>query len=233
MWTTDHTCGRREAVDEHGEQPEGRPNRPVMKIGSKRPRAWPKRQRGRNGKKGMGARENQKRRKQHPAHCLPLRKRNNPNNSSSSSNRSSTLAVTRAVATVMVDNEVLYDICHCKVDDGSAFDRNRRIYDIFGDCSNTSMTNMYAADPSGDAIQVDGPWASCPSSGSGDAESERLDQGTCSSYTPTSSCSSKLDSLCSSVKLRDDTCTDFSHPRRHQLESATGVRIWWVSSAPV
>ena len=212
------------------------------------------------GRKRMGARENQKRRKQHPAHCLPLRKRNNPNNSSSSSssNRSSTLAVTRAVATVMVDNEVLYDICHCKVDDGSAFDRNRRIYDIFGDCSNTSMTNMYAADPSGDAIQVDGPWASCPSSGSGDAESERLDQGTCSSYTPTSSCSSKLDSLCSSVKLRDDTCTDFIctrwstfatagcdnadvvnccvsslSSRRHQLESPTGVRIWWVSSAPV
>ena len=22
MWTTDHRCGRREAVDEHGEQPE-------------------------------------------------------------------------------------------------------------------------------------------------------------------------------------------------------------------
>ena len=32
MWTTDHTCGRREAVDEHCEQPEGRPNRPVIKM---------------------------------------------------------------------------------------------------------------------------------------------------------------------------------------------------------
>ena len=141
----------------------GRPNRPVMKIGSKRPRAWPKRQREKMEKKEMEPRENQKRRKQHPAHCLPLRKRNNPNNSSSS-NRSSAVTCT---VTVMVDNEVLYDICHCEVDDGSAFDRNRRIYDIFGDCSNTSMTNMYAADPSGDAIQFDGPWASCPSSGSG------------------------------------------------------------------
>ena len=26
MWTADHTCGRREAVDESGEQPEEQPN---------------------------------------------------------------------------------------------------------------------------------------------------------------------------------------------------------------
>ena len=29
MWTADHTCGRREAVDESGEQPEEQPNRLV------------------------------------------------------------------------------------------------------------------------------------------------------------------------------------------------------------
>ena len=51
MWTADHTCGRREAVDESGEQPEGQPNRFGMTIGSKRPRASPKRQRGRNGER--------------------------------------------------------------------------------------------------------------------------------------------------------------------------------------
>ena len=38
MWTAD-TCGRREAVDERGEQPEGQLNRLAMTIGSKRPRA--------------------------------------------------------------------------------------------------------------------------------------------------------------------------------------------------
>ena len=38
MWPTDHSCGRREAVDEPGELPEGQPNRPAMKIGSKRAR---------------------------------------------------------------------------------------------------------------------------------------------------------------------------------------------------
>ena len=32
MWTADHTCGRREAVDESGEQPEEQPNRPVMMV---------------------------------------------------------------------------------------------------------------------------------------------------------------------------------------------------------
>ena len=65
--------------------------------------------------------------------------------------------------------------------------------------------------------------------------------------TSLSSCSSKLDGLCSSVKLRDDTCTnciyahwstfasagcdnaDVGHCCRHQLESATGVRISGLS----
>ena len=46
VWTADHTCGRREGVDESGEQPEGRPNRPAMKTGSNRPSVKPKRQKG-------------------------------------------------------------------------------------------------------------------------------------------------------------------------------------------
>ena len=53
--------------------------------------------RGRGGemeKKEMGARESQKRRKQHPARCLPFRK------------RSSAFAVTHTVAAVMVGNGV-------------------------------------------------------------------------------------------------------------------------------
>ena len=41
--------GRREGVDESGEQSEGQPNRPATTTGSKRPRALPKRQRERNG----------------------------------------------------------------------------------------------------------------------------------------------------------------------------------------
>ena len=50
MWTADHTCGRREAVDESGEQPEEQPNRPETVTGSERPRALSKRQRGRQGR---------------------------------------------------------------------------------------------------------------------------------------------------------------------------------------
>ena len=49
MWTADHTCGRREGVDESGEQPEGRPNRLAVTTGLKRPGAWPKRQKERRG----------------------------------------------------------------------------------------------------------------------------------------------------------------------------------------
>ena len=49
VWTADHTWGRREAVDECGEQPEGQPNRLAFTIGSNRPRAQPERQRRRSG----------------------------------------------------------------------------------------------------------------------------------------------------------------------------------------
>ena len=49
VWTADHTCGRREAADESGEQPEGQPNRLTTMTGSKRPGSLPKRQRGRRG----------------------------------------------------------------------------------------------------------------------------------------------------------------------------------------
>ena len=48
MWTADHTCGRREDVDE-SEQPEEQPNRLETMTRSKRPRVLPKRQRGRSG----------------------------------------------------------------------------------------------------------------------------------------------------------------------------------------
>ena len=49
MLTTGHTCGRREAVDKSGEQPEGQPNRLATMTGSKRPRVLPKRHRERRG----------------------------------------------------------------------------------------------------------------------------------------------------------------------------------------
>ena len=104
MWTADHISRRREAVDERGEQPEGQPNRLAMTTGSKRPRAE------------MGAREKQKRRKQHPARCLPLPNRKFNNSSSNRSNRSSAPAVTHTDTTAMVDNEALYDICHGNAD---------------------------------------------------------------------------------------------------------------------
>ena len=37
VWTAERTCGRREAVDESGEQPEGLPNRPAMTTGRRDP----------------------------------------------------------------------------------------------------------------------------------------------------------------------------------------------------
>merc|ERR1712023_574568 len=41
----------------------------------------------------------------------------------------------------------------------AAFDKNRRIYHIFGDCKQSTSpgpgTNIYVADPTGDVVQVD------------------------------------------------------------------------------
>merc|ERR1712107_245338 len=86
------------------------------------------------------------------------------------------------------DNHFAYDQRSSSLDSfKSSFDENGRIYHIFGSCSSSSMTNMYVVDPTGEAIQLDGSWTSCPSGGSGDALQNACSQGTCSSYTPTSS----------------------------------------------
>ena len=124
--TTDRTCGRREAVDECGEQPERQPNRLEMAILSKRPRC----RRGRGGQMGKeetGVRENQKRRKQHlarRARCLPLPNRNNNShcnkcNSNNSGSGSSNAATVAAVYVVKLDSFVSstgnFNINNCMV----------------------------------------------------------------------------------------------------------------------
>ena len=63
MWTADHTCGRREAVDESGEQPEEQPNGLETMVGSERPRALPKRQSGRNGEERNGSKRQEEEKK--------------------------------------------------------------------------------------------------------------------------------------------------------------------------
>ena len=207
MWTADHTCGRREAVDESGEQPEERPNRLVTVTGSERPQSFAEEAKGETGgrkKWEQGTTERKEINTLHVVFHFPDSNRKQYTGSSNGSgNRSNASAMMLTVATVMVDNEILYDICHRNVDFlstdesvfKSAFDKNRRIDQIFGDCFNSSMTNIYVVDLSGEAILFDSLWAPYPSSGSGDSLQDVCDQETCSSYTSTSSCSSKLDSL--------------------------------------
>ena len=101
---------------------------------------------------------------------------------------------------------------------------------IFGSCSSSSMTNMHVVDPTGEAIQLDGSWTSCSSGGSSDALQKACSQGTCSSCTPTSSCSSQLDTLCSSVKQQNDVCTDCICTRWSTFSSAGCDNA--VSSSP-
>merc|ERR1712136_433935 len=60
--------------------------------------------------------------------------------------------------------------------------------------------------------------------------------GSCSSYTPTSSCSSKLDTLCSSVKQQNNVCTDCIYTRWSTFSSAgchnADAVNYCVSSSP-
>ena len=65
--TADHTCGRREAVDESGEQPAEQPEGLETMTRSERPRALPKRQRERQGEERIGSKEERGERK--AAHC--------------------------------------------------------------------------------------------------------------------------------------------------------------------
>merc|ERR1712136_437998 len=135
------------------------------------------------------------------------------------------------------DNHFAYDQRSSSLDSfKSSFDENGRIYHIFGSCSSSSMTNMCVVDPTGEAIQLDGSWTSCPSGGSGDALQNACSQGTCSSYTPTSSCSSKLDTLCSSVKQQNNVCTDCIYTRWSTFSSAgchnADAVNYCVSSSP-
>ena len=102
MWTADHTCGRREAVDESGEQPEGQPNRLAMTPGSKkRPRAKPKRQEGGDVGKKKGRETDQTTQRTHSVPRNPLANNRNPNKRSSrNSNRSSKSRGSRGDANV-------------------------------------------------------------------------------------------------------------------------------------
>jgi len=78
------------------------------------------------------------------------------------------------------DNHFAYDQRSSSLDSfKSSFDENGRIYHIFGSCSSSSMTNMYVVDPTGEAIQLDGSWTSCPSGGPGPRSCSSFNQRSC------------------------------------------------------
>ena len=42
-------------------------------------------------------------------------------------------------------------------------------YHMFGGAGSFGPTNIYVTDPTGDSIQLDGPWTTRPNAGSGDS----------------------------------------------------------------
>ena len=108
MWTTDHTCGLREAVDERGQQPEGPPSGLAMMIESKRPRALAEEAEG----------ERQKTRQTRPCSqstlLLVIHLPHNSNNDSNSNNRRSSrsnalaVAATQLFYVIVVTTFILY-----------------------------------------------------------------------------------------------------------------------------
>ena len=103
----DHTCGRREAVDEPGEQPEKLPNRLMMTTESKRPGVLPKRQKERNGEEGSGSKGEIEGKKATPgmlsSTSLQQPQPTQPSNSNSSSNAAAPVTVAQIVLEVCQD----------------------------------------------------------------------------------------------------------------------------------
>ena len=51
-------------------------------------------------------------------------------------------------------------------------------YHVFGGAGSIGPTNIYVTDPTGDAIQLDGPWTAYPTAGSGDSLMDACSQVT-------------------------------------------------------
>jgi hypothetical protein len=123
-----------------------------------------------------------------------------------------------------IDNHVALDQSEYNLDAFKAnFDSHGIKYHVFGDCTNSSKpgpgTNMYVVDPTGDSVQLDGHWVSCPEGGSGDALQNPCSQGVCTQFTPLAECSQQLSSLCASVEKQDDACTDCAYLQWETLAS--------------
>ena len=102
------------------------------------------------------------------------------------------------------------------------------IYNISFDStcdSITSSTNMHVVDPTGETIQLDGSWTSCPS---GDLVTP---------FKVPSTCSSERDTVCSSVKQENEVCTDCIYIRWSAFSLAecdtADVGNFSVSSSPL
>ena len=70
MWTVDHTSGRHEGVVESGEQPEEQPNWLATTIGSKRPRALPKKAEGEKWRRKERRERKNKQRSENTLHIV-------------------------------------------------------------------------------------------------------------------------------------------------------------------
>ena len=155
VWTADHTCRRREAVDESGEQPEGRPSRSAMETGSQRSRAQPKGQRGRKGEGSNGSKGEMEEKKAIPCTSYSTF----PPQALKQQQQQRRCACNDLPDQVRRGGDY-YTACDGRPSDDPVFTA-----DDFGAAVQVATftwgrTNMYAADTSGEAIQFDGFCAS-------------------------------------------------------------------------
>jgi hypothetical protein len=73
--------------------------------------------------------------------------------------------------------------------------------------------NMYAVDPTGDAIQLDSMWdaGTAPPGMSGDALQSMCTQGNCMLRAAPAQCSSALQKLCPGLSLKGGECTECTY----------------------
>jgi hypothetical protein len=99
------------------------------------------------------------------------------------------------------------------------FDANNVKYHIFGDGSAGSMTNMYACDPTGECVQLDGQWTVTPTGGTGDSLMSACVQGVCYPKE-VDSCEAATTRLCPGLGQLNNVCTDCYYTHWKELSAA-------------
>jgi len=119
------------------------------------------------------------------------------------------------------DNHFAYDSMPVKLDTvKEMLDADKQIYHIFGDGSPGTMTNIYACDPTGECVQMDGGWTNTPTGGAGDSLMNACLQGVCAGKPEKETCHTAISKACPNLGETNNVCTDCMYENWDALSKA-------------